>query len=208
MGGAPHQHHLAHAEGKLPGTGLRHVAERHRTPTQFPTAKAVAIDEHAAGAWRQQAEDRLEQRRSAATVGAEQAQNLTSLDGEANSGTDGPLAVAERQLLDGKTRGHDQTRRPKASGQRNTGVPITATITPSGSSTCPRPRVSDPPSADRPRSAAPPSTAAVAARRLSPDQQPGEVRHQQPDLADDATNRHRGGGHQRRSSDHHGAHAQ
>ncbi len=140
MSGAAHQNHLAHAEGELTGAGLRHIAEGQRAAARVPAADILAIDTDATATQREQAEDRLEQRRLAAAVGSEQAENLARLHGKADPGADGPLAIAEGQILDGKPRAHNQPRRPKASSQRNTGVPITAVSTPSGNSTWPMPR--------------------------------------------------------------------
>jgi hypothetical protein len=85
---------------------LRHVADPR------PVAEVVrGRPEKGDGAGQSlvEAEDALHQGRLARTVGAEDRDDLTAIDGETRAGDDGALAVPERRVLQLDDGGHEQS---------------------------------------------------------------------------------------------------
>ena len=92
-----------------------------------------AVDQDRAGQWRQNAEQRLEQRGLAAAVGAEQRQHLALRETDVEPVPDHAVAVADAERAARER--HDQVRCMPASSQMKNGVPMTAVRMPSGIST-------------------------------------------------------------------------
>ena len=94
----------------------------------------AAVKAHLAGLRREQSKQRLEQRRLAAAVGAEQRQHLARGHLDIKPGADDAVGIPDGEPVAFER--HDQVFCMLASSQMKNGVPITAVRMPSGISTC------------------------------------------------------------------------
>ena len=109
---------------------LRHIGQEPRALADRSRRKRAPAKAHLAGARRQQAKQRLEQRCLAAAIGPEQRQNFAFGQSDVEPLPDQPVAVA-----DGKGaafESHDQVRCTSARSQMKNGVPMNAVKMPSG----------------------------------------------------------------------------
>src|SRR5262249_28570692 len=132
--GRSHQDDLARGERERAELCLWHVSEHAGYPPARPRRDRGATHEHGAGLGLDQSQQRAEERRLAAAVGAEQAEHLAGREAEADVATHNPSRIAERQPLDREPHGaaHCQPRREAASTQMKNGAPMNAVSTPSG----------------------------------------------------------------------------
>ena len=112
---------------------LRHVGDQPCALVDRDRGERTSADRDFAGARRQDAEQRLEQRGLAAAVRAEQRQHLALLERDVETAPDFAVVIADGEASAGER--HDQVFCMPASSQMKNGVPITAVRMPSGIST-------------------------------------------------------------------------
>ena len=117
--------------GELHRLGLRDIGDRARHLGARQVLDRLSAEPDLAAARGDQAEQRLEQRRLAGAVRAQQAQHLAARQREVDAGRDEARAVADRQRARFEHR-QLHIRRPRASSQTKTGAPRIAVSRPSG----------------------------------------------------------------------------
>ena len=79
--------------------GLRHIGEQAGALASRIGRQRPVGEPHVAGLWRQEAEQRLQQRGLAAAVRAEQRQHLARRERDVEAAADHVVAVADRQRV-------------------------------------------------------------------------------------------------------------
>ena len=128
-----HQDDLQGGVGEGRRVGLGHIGD---TAGNFGPGEAgdrLPGQEHPSALRRQQSEQRLEQRRLAGPVGAEQAEHRAGAGRERDVRPDLVPRIADRQVP--RLDRHAHARRPRARSHRKNGAPTTAVRMPSGTST-------------------------------------------------------------------------
>src|SRR6516165_10468 len=127
-----HHHDVDDGEGKKGGMRLRHIAHDTREALSRPVSEILAVEADDAFERRHESQHGLEQRRLAATIGAEQAKHFARAQIEADAAADAAIAIAEAEIL--RRERHCQPRRAVASSQRKNGAPMNAVRMPIGTS--------------------------------------------------------------------------
>ncbi len=140
VGGASHQHHLAHAECEIAGVGLRHISHDLGEFMARPCRQRLVGDGDFTAQRLQQSEQGTEQGRLAAAVGAQHAQYFAGAQRKTHVAADNVAGIAVAQAIGCEF--HAQLRRDATSSQMKKGAPSSAVSTPGGISISTRLRAS------------------------------------------------------------------
>src|SRR6185437_4078812 len=94
MRGASHLHHLEHAEVEVALRRLGHVREALRALARRPLVERAIVERHASAERRDEAEERAQERRLAASVRAEEAYDLAAGNREVDAAAHDAIAEA------------------------------------------------------------------------------------------------------------------
>src|SRR5436853_5051095 len=128
MRGASHLHRFHEREIEVRLGSLWHVRELLRAFSRPPFAERLAVERHFSSQWRQEPQQRPEQRRLPASVGPEEADDLPGRKREIHAFAHDAIMESVAQVA--RCERHAGLRNETARSAMKTGVPMNAVATP------------------------------------------------------------------------------